>query len=109
MTSQLACTYAALILHDDGMAISADNIKTLTAAAGCEIEAYWPALFSKALENASIDDLLTSVSSGGGSAGPAAAAGDGAAEGGAAATEEKKKSSSSSDAGGGGGMFDDDY
>merc|ERR1711903_372719 len=109
-TSQLACTYAALILHDDEMAITAENIKTLVNAANVEVETYWPGLFAKALDGKDINDLLTTVSSGGGGgcAGPAAAAGDGAA---AAVEEEKKKSSSSSDGGdvGGAGMFDEDY
>merc|ERR1712153_257725 len=100
--SQLACTYAALILNDDEMASSADNIKALVVAAGIEIEPYWPGLFSKA-----INDLLTTVSSGGGGG---AAADGGAEAGAAAAVEEKKKSSSSSDDGGGGGaMFEEDY
>merc|ERR1712167_402307 len=107
-TSQLACTYAALILHDDEMQISADNIKALVTAAGCDVEAYWPPMFAKALEGKDINELLTTVSSGAaGAAGPAAAPGAGAAE--AAKEEEKKESSSSEDdAGGGmGGMFDD--
>lgn len=124
--SQLACTYASLILNDDEMAISvshslihcnqlslslltqADNIKALVTAAGIEIEPYWPGLFAKALDGKDINDLLTTISSGGCGGGAAAAGG---AEGGAeAAVEEKKKSSSSSDDGGGGGaMFDEDY
>merc|ERR1711865_566700 len=108
MTSQLACTYAALILHDDGLALSAENIKSLTTAAGVEIEAYWPGLFAKALANADMDGLLTNVSAGG--SGAAAADGAAAAGGDApAAVEEKKKSSSSEDMGGGGGMFEEDY
>merc|ERR1712097_236921 len=98
-TSQLACTYAALILHDDEMAITAENIKTLVNAANVEVETYWPGLFAKALDGKDINDLLTTVSSGGGG-GCAAAAGDGAA---AAVEEEKKKSSSSSDGGDVGG------
>merc|ERR1712070_1024086 len=73
-TSQLACTYAALILHDDEMQISADNIKALVTAAGCDVEAYWPPMFAKALEGKDINELLTTVSSGAaGAAGPAAA------------------------------------
>merc|ERR1711865_269213 len=96
-TSQLACTYAALILHDDEMAITAENIKTLVNAANVEVETYWPGLFAKALDGKDINDLLTTLSSAGGGGGAAAA------------VEEKKKSSSSSDAGdvGGAGMFDE--
>ena len=88
--AELACTYAALILHDDGIAITADKIATVVKAAGVTIEPYWPALFAKLLERKSIEDLITNV---GGGAAPAAAAG-GAAAGGAAAAEEEKKESS---------------
>eukprot|EP00658_Telonema_sp_P-2_P075886 TRINITY_DN656_c0_g1_i8.p2 TRINITY_DN656_c0_g1~~TRINITY_DN656_c0_g1_i8.p2 ORF type:complete len:110 (+),score=36.58 TRINITY_DN656_c0_g1_i8:139-468(+) len=109
MTSQLACTYAALILHDEGLAVSADNIGNLVKAANCEVEGYWPGLFAKALESADIDALLTSVSVGGGGC-AAAAGGDAPAAGGDAAEEKKEeKKSSSEDFGGGAGMFEDDY
>ena len=87
--AELACTYAALILHDDGIAITADKIATIVKAAGVEIEPYWPTLFAKLLERKNIEDLITNV--GGGGAAPAAAAG-GAAAGGAAAEEEKEES-----------------
>merc|ERR1712216_396528 len=79
---ELACTYAALILHDDGIAITADKIATIVKAAGVEMEPYWPTLFAKLLERKSIEDLITNV--GGGGAAPAAAA--------AAAEEEKEES-----------------
>merc|ERR1712039_1040049 len=70
---ELACTYAALILHDDGIAITADKIATIVKAAGVEIEPYWPTLFAKLLERKNIEDLITN--------------------GGAAAEEEKKEES----------------
>merc|ERR1712087_161410 len=87
---ELACTYAALILHDDGIAITADKIATVVKAAGVEVEPYWPTLFAKLLERKDIEDLITNV---GGGAAPAAG---GAAAGGAAAAEaeEEKKSES---------------
>mmetsp|Transcript_6513 Transcript_6513/g.18004 ORF Transcript_6513/g.18004 Transcript_6513/m.18004 type:complete len:107 (-) Transcript_6513:77-397(-) len=88
---ELACTYAALILHDDGIAITADKIATIVKAAGVEIEPYWPGLFAKLLERKNIEDLITNV---GGGAAPAAAAAGGAAAGGAAAAEEEKKEES---------------
>merc|ERR1711998_340708 len=105
--SQLACTYAALILHDEGLAVSADNLKTLTNAANASVETYWPMMFEKALDGKDINDLLTTVSSGAGAAVAAGPATDGGAE--EAKEEEKKESSSSEDDGGGGmgGMFDD--
>ena len=60
-TSELACTYAALILHDDGVEATADNIKAIIAAAGVEVEGYWPSLFAKLLEKKSMDDFITNV------------------------------------------------
>nr|PNR63256.1 hypothetical protein PHYPA_001681 [Physcomitrium patens] len=89
--SELACTYASLILHDDGIAITADKIAALVKAANVQVEGYWPGLFAKLCEKRSVDDLITNVGGGGGgavavSAAPAASA---AAE--AAPKEEEKK------------------
>ena len=55
---ELLCSYAALILHDEQAEMSADNINKLVKAAGAEVESYWPMLFSRALKNVSISDLL---------------------------------------------------
>ncbi|KAE8821226.1 hypothetical protein D1007_00610 [Hordeum vulgare] len=87
-SSEVACTLAALILHDDGIPITSEKIATVVKAAGIKVEAYWPALFAKLLEKRSVDDLILSVGSGGGGA-PAAAAAP--AAGGAAPAEEKKE------------------
>ncbi len=35
--AQLACTYAALILHDDGQDVTADKISALVKAAGVKV------------------------------------------------------------------------
>uniref|UniRef100_A0A0D9X3U7 60S acidic ribosomal protein P1 n=1 Tax=Leersia perrieri TaxID=77586 RepID=A0A0D9X3U7_9ORYZ len=67
-SSEVACTLAALILHDDGIPITAEKIATLVKAANIKVEAYWPALFAKLLEGRSVDDLILSVGSGGGAA-----------------------------------------
>ncbi|KAI5060946.1 hypothetical protein GOP47_0023451 [Adiantum capillus-veneris] len=92
--SELGCTYAALILHDDNIAITAEKIAALLKAANVQVEAYWPALFAKLLEKRSVEDLITNVGSGGGGA-PVAAAGAGVPAGGGAAApppvEEKKE------------------
>lgn len=55
---ELLCSYAALILHDEKAEISPENINKLVKAAGAEVESYWPMLFSRALKNVSIADLL---------------------------------------------------
>ncbi|XVF33083.1 hypothetical protein REPUB_Repub17cG0137600 [Reevesia pubescens] len=92
--SEAACSYAALILYDDGIPITAEKIATLIKAANVSVESYWPSLFAKLFEKCNIEDLITNVGAGGGGA-PVAAAAPVAAGGGAAAApppaEEKKK------------------
>merc|ERR1712203_1016489 len=102
-TSELACVYAALILQDDGLEISADNLNTLIKAADVECNSYWPGLFAKALDGIDIKALVSNVGAGGGA--PAAG---GAAAGGEAAAEEKKEESEEeeSDDDMGFGLFD---
>ncbi len=83
-TSELACTYAvspfwrrnstsllftrsraqALILADDGLEITADNILAITKAAKVEVEPYWPSLFAKLFAKTSVIDLITNVGAG---------------------------------------------
>ncbi|CAG5112730.1 Oidioi.mRNA.OKI2018_I69.chr2.g7693.t1.cds [Oikopleura dioica] len=95
MSAELACTYAALILNDDGVDISGDKIASLLKAANVDVEPFWPGLFAGALKNCDVSELISNISSGVG-AGPAVAGGA-AAAGGAAeeAKEEAKKESSS--------------
>ncbi|KAL8049341.1 hypothetical protein ABFX02_06G015200 [Erythranthe guttata] len=93
---EIACTYAALILHDDGIAVTAEKIAALLKAANLSVESYWPSLFAKLCEKRNIEDLVMNVGSGGGGAAVAVAAPTGGAAGGAAAAaapaaEEKKE------------------
>lgn len=92
---ELACTYAILILHDDGIPITAEKIATLVKAANVSIESYWPGLFVKLVEKRNVEDLIVNVGSGGGGAAVAVAAPAGGAGGAAAAAapppEEKKE------------------
>ena len=60
----LACTYAALILHDEGLPIAADKIKAIIQAANAPVEAYWPALFASMLQGKNIEELLLSSAAG---------------------------------------------
>ncbi|PLB46919.1 hypothetical protein P170DRAFT_511586 [Aspergillus steynii IBT 23096] len=105
-TAELACSYAALILADDGVEVTADKIQTLLGAAKVqEVEPIWTSIFAKALEGKDIKELLTNI----GSAGPAAAApaaGGAAAAPAEAAEEKKEEEKEESDEDMGFGLFD---
>ena len=47
MGSELACVYAALILHDESLEITSENINSILSKAGVTVEPYWPSLFAK--------------------------------------------------------------
>ncbi|SMR60988.1 unnamed protein product [Zymoseptoria tritici ST99CH_1E4] len=108
-TSELASSYAALILADDGVEITADKLQSLISAAKvADVEPIWTSLFAKALEGKDVKELLLNVGSGGGAA-PAAGAAAPAAAGGAAeaapeAAKEEEKEESDEDMGF--GLFD---
>jgi len=70
-TAELACTYAALILHDDHVPITAERLNTLISAANVTIQPFWPSLFARVLEKRNIDDLI--LNAGGGAPAPAPA------------------------------------
>merc|ERR1712080_225812 len=91
--SESACTYAALILQDEGLEISAENISKILKAADVQVEPFWPGLFANALGSCNVGELITTIGSGMGSGGaaPAAAAGDDAPK------EEAKKEESESE------------
>ena len=105
-TAELAATYAALILADEGVEITvririrmqfpialtahssprskqADKIVAITSSASVEVEPIWASLLAKALEGKDVKSMLTNIGAGGGA--PAAAGGD------APAAEEKKE------------------
>lgn len=92
---ELACVYSALILHDDEVEISAENMSKILKAAGADVPAYAPTLFARLLEGKDIEKMLTSAGSpgaGGGGGGAAApAAGGDAAPAAAAAVEEEEE------------------
>lgn len=60
-SSELATSYAALILADEGVEITADKLNTLIAAAGvAEVEPIWTSLFAKALEGKDVASISKS-------------------------------------------------
>ncbi|KVH91247.1 60S acidic ribosomal protein P1-like [Cynara cardunculus var. scolymus] len=91
--AELACSYACLILSDDGIPITSEKIATLLKAANVNCESYWPGLFAKLAEKKNIEDLIVNVGAGGGGAAPAVAApaAGGAVAAAAPAPEEKKE------------------
>jgi len=109
-SAELATTYAALILADDGLEITADKIVTLTSAANVEVEPIWATLLAKALEGKNVKELLSNVGSGGGA--PAAGSAAPAATSSAAVEEpdaqkkEEPKEEEESDEDMGFGLFD---
>ncbi|KAF2220076.1 60s acidic ribosomal protein-domain-containing protein [Elsinoe ampelina] len=110
-TSELAASYAALILADDGVEITAEKLQTLISAAKVpDVEPIWTSLFAKALEGKDVKDLLLNVGSGGGAAAAPAAGGAAAAAGGdasaPAAEEKKEEEKEESDEDMGFGLFD---
>lgn len=90
-TSELACVYSALILHDDGVAITAEKIEKLIKAAKVDVEPFWPSLFAKALEGHNLDSLIQAAGAPGAGGAAPAAGGAAPAAGGAAETKEEEK------------------
>ena len=106
---EYCCTFAALLLHDEGLEVTADKMKKLIEASGNKVESFWPGLYAKALSGRNVGDLLS-----GGGAAPAPAAATGAATGAAPAAEKKaeapkkEEKKEDEDMGGPIGLFGDD-
>ena len=87
---ELACVYAALVLVDDDVAVTAEKIQTIIKAARVKVEPYWPSLFAKALDGLNLRGFITSFTSTVGVA-PAPVPGAAVAAASAALKEEKKE------------------
>jgi len=61
--SQMACTFAALMMYDDGVELSSAGLKKVVDASGVKVAPYWPMLFAQALQGQDIGSFLA-VSSG---------------------------------------------
>jgi large subunit ribosomal protein LP1 len=65
-----AVSYAALILADDSISITAEKLQVLLNAAGIEdVEPVWTTLFAKALEGKNVKEILTAAAATGPAAG----------------------------------------
>lgn len=59
----LLCTYASLILYEENLNITEDNIVKLIKASGNSVLPYMPMLYAKAMQEIDIRSLLLSSSS----------------------------------------------
>ena len=91
--SQAIASYAALILADADIEITADKILAIAKSSGAELEPIWAETFAKATEG-HLKEIILSFAT----AGPAAGA--------APAAEEAPKEESESDGDMGMGLFD---
>jgi len=87
-TEELAASYAALILHDGQIPVTAENIVALAKAAGINIQPIWPRLFQEVFSTRSVGDFLTT---GVGAGAPSGGAAPAAAPAASAAAPEKEK------------------
>lgn len=87
MSAEASVSYAALILADAEVEISADNLQAVTKAAGASLDSVWTDIFAKGLEGKDLKELLFSMAAAAPASAPAAAAAGGAD----APAEEKKE------------------
>ncbi len=66
---ELCCVYAALLLFDDKVDITADKLNKVIQASGNTVEGYYPEFFAKYLSGVDLNTIISSVG-----AGPAVAA-----------------------------------
>jgi large subunit ribosomal protein LP1 len=63
---ELACTYAALLLHDGGVAVTADLITKIATSANVKVSSFWPSFYEQVLKTNSLDAIIANVGTGGG-------------------------------------------
>ncbi|KAK2194560.1 bifunctional Ribosomal protein L12-P1-P2 family/Ribosomal protein P1-P2 [Babesia duncani] len=100
---ELMCVYSSLILHDEGLDISQENIMKLIKAAKGKIQPFMPMIFDKSLKGRDIGALFSGVGAG---AAPVAAAGAGAAAPAAAETKAPEPEAEEEDDDMGFSLFD---
>ena len=105
MSTEASVSYAALILADAELEITADNLLAITKAAGASVEGVWADVYAKALEGKNLKELLFSFAASApaaASSGSAAAASSDAP----AAEEQAEEEKEESDDDMGFGLFD---
>lgn len=70
---EVAVAFASLILHDDQVPITAENISKVLDAAKIEVEPFWPKIFADLLDGKNVSEMLMNCGGSGAAAGPAAA------------------------------------
>ena len=92
MADAQACVYASMLLHDAGVAVTADKINAVATAAGFELRPTVPILFANFVAKKDVASLIANAaSSAAPAAAPAGAAAAAPAAGGAKKEEAKGK------------------
>lgn len=60
--AEVANAFAALILADADVDITAEKLQKLLKAANIDVEPIWATIFAKAIEHKNIKDILTTIS-----------------------------------------------
>lgn len=55
---ELCCALATALLHDGGVAVTADSVKKVLASTKNTVEPYWPSLFAKMATTRNVDELI---------------------------------------------------
>lgn len=91
MSAELAVPYAMLVLHDDKVEITEENVNKVLDAAGISVEPIWVKVFIQAFAGQDLGKFLTNISSGVGAAPAAAPAAAAAAAAPAAGGKKEEK------------------
>ena len=59
---ELCCSYAAMILHDDGLEITGEKLSYIIKASNNEVEPHFPTLFAKALKTSDVGKMIDDYS-----------------------------------------------
>jgi len=59
--SEMAVVYAAIILADDDLVITADKLEAIMWSAGLKVESYWYPMFERALKGIDVRTLMSTM------------------------------------------------